>query len=275
MIFYGAIICFLLTFVFWYLYLLLAFRLSSDLLSTISFPLALITAVFLSLPFGLSKQILERLCNKWRYSRFRIVQNFAKTLSLASSGVVIMLVLVGQFYGPLPEWVPFLSFGLIVIMCYLMPFWGFFNPTGVGVLCFKLFLKDFESESDNADFERLFLGAKKVAKIAEAYNMRISSHTLTVGMTISFLENRKATRKEFFDLIIWMEKRTNQENFKKFRKLVKKYNSVAEKALKEGIKEKAYWTFDKAIEICKVIIIPIAIAMIYIVIQKILEILSS
>jgi hypothetical protein len=203
------------------------------------------------------------------------MRNFAKLLSFVSLAVLIVLILVGRFYEPLPELLPFLSFGLLAIMCYLMPFWSFFNLTGVGVLSFKLFLKDFESKSDDADFGRLFLGAKKVTQIAEAYNMRISSHTLAIGMTISFLENRKATRKEFFDLITWIEKSTNQENFKKFRKLVKKYNSVAEKASKEGIKEKAYWTFEKAIEICKVIIIPIAIAMIYIVVPKILEILPS
>lgn len=188
---------------------------------------------------------------------------------------LIGLVLVGRFYGPLPEWSPFLSFGLLAIMLYPIPFWDFFNLTGVGILCFKLFLKDFESKSDNANFGRLFLGAKKVAQIAKAYNIQISSHMLTVGMTISFLENRKATRKEFLDLITWIKKPTNQENFKKFRKLIKKYNSVAKKASKEGIKEIPYWTFEKVVEICKVIIIPIAVTIIYIIVPKILEVLSG
>jgi len=123
-----------------------------------------------------------------------------------------------------------LYFGLLTIMLYTLPFWDFFNITGAGVLHFKLFLKDFENNSENADFERLFLGAKKVAEIAKVYNMLVSPHTIVVGMTISFLENRKAALKELSILIEWIEKPANQENFKKFRRLLKKYNSVAARA---------------------------------------------
>lgn len=189
--------------------------------------------------------------------------------------VLIGLVFGGKFYGNLPIWSPFLFFGLLAIMFYTMPFWDFFSLTGVSVLCFKLFLKDFQSESDNTNFRRLLLGARKVTRIAKAYNMRIPPCTLATGMTISFLENRKTIRKELSNLIEWIENPTNQENFKKFHKLVKKYNSIAEKASEEGIEEISSWTFEKAIEVCKAIVIPVAVAMIVIIVPKILEILYS
>ena len=256
------------------MYLLLAFQLSSNFLSTISFPLAAIAAAFPSFPVLLSEKILKRFCNKWGYSRFRIIQNFAKLLLAVSLAVTIGLVLGELFYGNLPIWTPFLAFGFAAIMYYAIPFLDFFNLTGVSVLYFKLFLKDLQRKSDNANFRRLSSGARKVTRIAKAYNMRIPPCTLATGMTISFLENRKTIHQELSNLIEWIENPIDQENFKKFHKLVKKYNSIAKKASEEGIEEISSWTFEKAIEVCKAIVTPVAVAIIIIIVPKILEIIG-
>lgn len=181
-----------------------------------------------------------------------------------------------QFYTlTLPLWSSFLILGLMVGMFYGIAFMDFLNLTGEAVLSFKLFLEEFERKTDHADFGKLVLGAKKINELAKAYNIQVSPHKLARGMTISFLKNRKATRKEIDDLIEWIENSTKQENFKKFCKVVKKYTSIAERSSEEGIKEKAHWTFERTVEICKVIVIPIAVAFIIYIVPKILEVWSS
>jgi len=151
---------------------------------------------------------------------------------------------------------------------------SFFSIIGEGVLSFKAFLKDFKKKPDYADFGKIALGAKKISKIAQYYNIQVSPHSLALGMTISFLEKEEATRKDFNDLIEWIENSTKKENFKKFRKLVKKYNSITEKSAKEGIKERYGWTLERIAPHLGAIVTPVAVATIVYVVPELLELLK-
>jgi hypothetical protein len=261
------------TMVFLYLLLLLLNLHSIPLLSTFAPSLALITGILLSLPVAFSERILKRFCNRWSYRRFHWVQQFARITFLLSTLYMVGFMLVAHFYA-FPFWTSLLYFGFLLILSYVTPFTGFFNLLGVAVLSFRLFLKEYEKKIEDADFGKLLLGANKISKIAQAYNMQVSPHQLALGMTISFLEKEEATRKDFNDLIEWIENPTKTDNFKKFHKLVKKYNSIAEKSAKEGIKERYRWTFERIVPFLGAIIIPIAVAIIVTVVPKILEMLK-
>lgn len=220
------------------------------------------------------ERILKRLCKRWGYSHFRFVQNFSFALFFGILCYITVVVISAQFYKQMPLWTIFLTLGLVVILFYASVLGDFFDIIGEGVLSFKAFLKDFKKNRDDANFGKLFLGAKKISKIAKYYNMQVSPHSLGLGMTISFLEKEEATRKDFNDLIEWIENSTKKENFKKFRKLVKKYNSIAEKSAKEGIKERYGWTLERIAPYLGAIVTPIAVATIVYVVPELLELLK-
>jgi hypothetical protein len=147
----------------------------------------------------------------------------------------------------------------------------FYNLVGEAVLRIKVFLCEFESKADDADFERLLLAFKKTSKIAKVYNMEISPYSLSLGMTISFLENKDEVRKDFNDLIEWIEFSTKAENFLKFKDIVKRYNSVAEESKKDGISERHHWDFEKLVTVLGVIIVPLVVTVMAIVIPKLID----
>lgn len=259
---YGITASFLLFFLFLIFYLVLAFHFSIPYPLTIAFSSAIVTALLLSLPIARSEVILKKLCNKWGYSRFHIIDQSARMLFLLSMAGAILLVGVGRFYTPLPTWSYFLLGGLIIVGLYAMPFSNFLNLTGEGVLSLKSFLREFERNTEFADFGRLIIASKKISRIAQVYNMQISPHKFACGMTISLLEKKEATRKKIDDLIEWIENPTRKDNFKKFRKLVGNFSSVAEKSARRGIKEKTGWSFERIIEVCRVIVMPFALIII-------------
>lgn len=256
------------------LYLLLAAEFSISLLTTLALPLAIVTAVFPSLPLGFSEQILKRRCDRWGYSRFHVVQRVANVVALLSTLCLAGFFLAWTLYEALPLWFVCFALVVVVVTLYSISFSGFYNLLGVAVLSFKLFLKEFDKKSDQADFGKLATAAKKISKIAEFYNMRVYPHQLSLGMTLAFLDDNEATRKDFDALIEWIENSTKQENFKMFRKLVKKYNSIAQKSAKEGIKEKHHWTFERIVRVVEVVVIPLSIVIIVYVVPKILEMLD-
>jgi len=175
-------------------------------------------------------------------------------------------------YGPLPEWTGFLSLALMLVLLFSGLTADFYNYVGEGVLSLATFMEEFKNESDEANFGKLLLGAKRINKIAKYYNMQISPYPLSLGMTISFIENGETTQKYIRDIIEWLECPTKQKNFKEFRKLVKKFNSIAKKSSKDGIMEKHHWSFESIVTVLSAIVIPVAIAIIAIVIPKLLEV---
>jgi len=184
----------------------------------------------------------------------------------------LTLFFVGTaLYGQLPSWTGFLVLVLMLIMITAGMLVDFYNLIGGAVLCFETFLVEFDKKADDADFVKLLRGAKKVAKLAKYYNMEISPYSFSLGMTVSFLEDREQTKKDFKDLTDWIEDSANTDNFKKFRKLISKYNSVAEKSMKDGIKEKHHWSFESFISLSSAIAVPFAIAIIAIVVPKLVE----
>lgn len=159
----------------------------------------------------------------------------------------------------------------MLMMLFATLLTDFMDLVGHGVLCFREFLWEFEEKKEDANFEKLFVASKTMSMIAKCYNMQISPYSSSLGMTLSFLENKYATRKEFEDLIAWIEVPTDIENFERFRYLVQKYNDVAENSAKEGIAEKHHWTFERFIALFGNIVIPLAIAVIVVVLPKLLE----
>lgn len=260
--------------VFLILYLLLGAEFSSPFLLTLALPLSVVTAVLPSLPVAFSDRILKRLSDKWGYSRFYWVQQFALMASLLSFLGMVVFFLASQFYEPPPLWSFFLYLGLLPALTYATPFLNFFSLRGVAVLSFKVFLKEFEKKPDEANFGKLATATKKISKIAELYNMHVSPNQLALALTTSFLEDNEETRKDFDVLIEWIENSTKQENFKRFRKLVKKYDSFAQKITKEGITEKYHWTFERTVKFIEAIVIPLAVIIIVNVVPKILEMLG-
>lgn len=147
----------------------------------------------------------------------------------------------------------------------------FFSVVGDAVLSLLSFTEDFKTEFERADFSKLLFGAKRISEIAKAYNLNVSPYSLSLGMTISFAEKNEETRKNFEELIEWIENPTKEENFKKFRKLVRKFNSVAKKSCRDGITEKHHWSFESEIALLSAVVIPIAITIIAIVVPKLIE----
>ena len=79
--------------------------------------------------------------------------------------------------------------------------------------------------------------------------MEVSPYALSLGMTISFLEDEGITRIQINDLIKWIEAPAKTENFKKFKKIVKNYSYIAELSTMEGISQKHYWYLEKRVEL--------------------------
>ena len=273
-IIFGVLAFLLLSMLFIFFYVFLAEALTISSLYVFVLPLSVATALPFSLILVLIERILKRLCKRWDYSHFRFVELFFWTLFVGIMCYFVGILILNQFVKEMPLWVIILNLILLVIVLYTPPLLNFFDTVGIGVLYFKTFLRDFKKKSDDADFGKLVLGAKKISKIAQYYNMQISPYSLALGMTISFLEKEEATRKDFNDLIEWIENSTKKENFKKFRKLVKKYNSIAEKSAKEGIKERYGWTAERIAPYLGAIVTPIVVATIIHVVPKLLEILD-
>jgi len=241
------------------------------LLATIALPLAIVTALPPSLAILFLERILKRLCKTWKYSRFRFVQRFFRTLAFETIAYCVGFFIVNWKYGPLPSWTSFLTLALLGVLLVSVVLMDFYNYIGEGVLSLLTFVEEFKSEPDNADFGKLLFCAKRISKIAKLYNMEISPYSLSLGMTVSFIENNEVTQKDFGDMVEWIQCSTNEENFKKFRKLVKKFNSIAKKSSKDGIMEKHHWSFETMITLLSVVVIPIAVAIIAIIVPKLLE----
>lgn len=275
-LYYSGLTLFLSFFLFLFSFQFLAISFSSNFLANLVLPMAIILAILVMLPLLFSGRILKRQCNKWDYSRFHTVERFAKILSILSMSCIGAFSLIGlsDFYYLLPIWSPFLTLGLVVLLIYALIFSSVFSLVGRGVLSFKLFLKEFEKKSDYADFGKLFRGAKRISKIARRYNMRVSPYDLTLGLNISFLDDKKGTRKDFNDLTEWIENPTNKENFDKFRKLIKKFSMIAEKSAKMGIKERSHWSFERMATFFEAIATPVIVAVFVYVVPKILEMLD-
>lgn len=271
---FSIVVFSVLVFVFLVLYLLLAMEFSIFLPFTFFLLPSIVVAGLLSLPVVFSVRILKRFCGRWGYSRFHWVQQLARMLVLLSPLSMLVFFLASQFYESLPLWSLFLYLGLLVTMTYATSFIDFFSLVGVAVLSFKVFLKEFDKKSDEADFGKLAIAAKRISEIAKFYNMQVSPHRLALAMTTSFLNDNEKTRKDFDVLIEWTENSTKQENFKKFRKLVTKYNSIAEKLSKEGITGRYYWTIERIVKFTEVIVVPLAGFIIINVVPKILEMLN-
>jgi hypothetical protein len=174
-------------------------------------------------------------------------------------------------YGPLPWWTLILTLAFLGILLMSMILADFFNDIGKSVLSLLTFVEDFKRESDNADFGKLLFGAKRINNIAKFYNMEISPYLLSLGMTVSFIENNEVTQKDVGDLIEWIECPTNKENYKKFRRLVKKLYSIAKKTSKDGITEKHHWSFESMVTLLSAVVIPMAISIIAIIVPRLVE----
>jgi hypothetical protein len=149
-----------------------------------------------------------------------------------------------------------------------------FSYLGEGILSIMAFEEDFKNEPSKADFGKILFAAKKASQIAKSYNLEVSPYALSLGMTLSFIENSEMTQKDFGDLMGWMQDPTTEANFKRFRKLVKKFNSVVKKSSKDGLTEKHHWSFESKIELLGAAVIPFAVTILAIVLPKLIELLS-
>lgn len=217
---------------------------------------------------------MKKRCNSWSYSDFINLRKLAKAITFISIFILASVFLSSFFYGTLPTWSLFLSLGCLSLFCYSIIFSDFFSLLGITALRLKSVLRDFGKISDEVLFQKLLLGAKGISEIAELYNMQISAYTLGLGLSISIVENKEKTKEDIEKLVEWIENPREKQLFSEFRRIIKENSIIAEKAAKEGIKEKTHWTFERAIEICKVLIVPISIPIIvYIIAPKILEVI--
>ena len=166
--------------------------------------------------------------------------------------------IANQFYSPLPLWISLLTLALMGILGSSVPFWDFYSCVGDAVLSLRVFIQEFKIKSEDARFDRLLFSAKRIREIAKSYNMEISPYSLALGMTVSFIENNEVTQRRCQDMIKWVEYSTDRENFREFRRIVKKFNAVALKASKNGIVEKHHWSFESKIALLSAVIIPFA-----------------
>lgn len=257
-------------FSFFYLYLAAMLNVPSPFL--IAIKLAVVTALIPSLTVLSLERILKRLCTKWKYSKFHFVQLFSKATFLMSEFCVVGIYAITLLYPQqILVWIFLLLFVLMAIMFFSLPLTDFFSTEGEAVLCFRTFLWEFEKESNYANFGKLFLASKKISQIAKVCNMQVSPYSLSLGMTISFLENKLATRKDLEDLIEWIEVSTETKNFENFKEIVKRYCAVAEDSAKHGIMEKSHWTFERFVALLGNIVIPLAVAGMVIVVPKLIE----
>lgn len=97
-------------------------------------------------------------------------------------------------YAQLPTWTAFLSLVIMLILLVSMLLSDFFNHIGKCVLTFLAFEGEFEKKGDDADFGKLPVDAKRIGKLAKYYNMEISTYSLSLGLTVSFLENKEETK---------------------------------------------------------------------------------
>lgn len=240
-------------------------------LTSIALPFAVISASLPSLALLLSDWILRRLCKKWKYSRFSFIQRLFRCLIFETMAYFAGYLYLSWQYGQLPLWTSFITLALLGVLLASVVMADFFSEVGDGVLSLLTFTEDFKTESERADFSKLLLGAKRISEIAKSYNLNVSPYSLSLGMSISFAEKNEETQKDVGELIEWIQSPTKEENFKKFRKLVRKFNSIAKESSKEGITEKHHWSFESKIALLSAVVIPIAITIIAIVVPKLIE----
>jgi len=233
---------------------------------------AILTAIPLALLVIFLERILKGLCGRWDYSKFLFIQRFGRTTVLLTFFVLCSTIVFSYFYpNQLPLWAGLLILVSMIMMMFGVVLLDFYTTAGEAALCLRVFLWEFDRKAEETDFERLLWASKKIARIAMHYNMEISPYSFSLGMTISFLKNRDATRKDFDFLIKWIEVSTQTEHFQTFKTLVKKYNSIAKKSAKEGISEKHHWTFERMVNLLGFVIVPLAITVMAIIIPKLLE----
>jgi len=208
------------------------------------------------------------------YSRFRFLQRLFRTLIFETIAYFIAFFYFSWLYGPLPLWTSFLTLALLGVLLVSIILSDMFSYLGEGILSIMAFEEDFKNEPSKADFGKILFAAKKASQIAKSYNLEVSPYALSLGMTLSFIENSEMTQKDFGDLMGWMQDPTTEANFKRFRKLVKKFNSVVKKSSKDGLTEKHHWSFESKIELLGAAVIPFAVTILAIVLPKLIELLS-
>jgi len=234
--------------------------------------LSLIPSVILTIPLVLAERFLKRRCSNWQYSDFRKLRKIAVAFTLVSFFIIAVFVFSSAIHATLPFWSLFLFLGCLLMLTYSTLFWDFFSLLGTTALSLKSILKDFGKISNETVFPKLLSGAKGICDIAELYNMQISAYTLALGLSSSIVENKDKTKDDIAKLIDWIENPREKQLFSEFRRIVKENKESAENLAREGITEKSHWTYERAIEICKVIVVPIMVVVIaYIVAPKILE----
>lgn len=257
---------------FWLLFLVIAAYFSNPTLFTISTYISLVISVILTIPLALAERLLKKRCSSWEYSDFCRLRKIAMILTFISVFGLAAFFVSSLFYEILPLWSLFLFLGFLLMITYSVLFWDFFSLLGITALRLKSFLRDYEKISDETDFQKLLSGAKGISAIAELYNMRIAVYNLALGLSISIVENKEKTKDDINKLIDWIENPTKKQLFSEFRRIVKENSESAENLAKEGIKEKTHWTFERAIEIYRVIVVPITVSIIaYIIAPRILE----
>lgn len=199
-------------------------------------------------------RILKGACKHWKYADFARAQKRGRFLIIIGLTYTVPF-LFGNYVLRIqfPLWVDLEVLVAAIPMLFGVLLIDFYSPIGTAVLKLRLFLLEAEKESEGADIHRsygkLLLAFRKVNEIAKEYNMEVSPYALSLGMTISFLEDEGITRIQINDLIKWIEAPAKTENFKKFKKIVKNYSYIAELSTMEGISQKHYWYLEKRVEL--------------------------
>lgn len=256
---------------FFFLYNYFALEYPISWFAIIILPLSIMTAVLPSSAVILSERILKRLTKTWMYSRFRILLRLSRILIYGTITYIITFFVINWKYGPLPLWTAFVSLALLGLLLVSMVISDFLTYTGEGVLSLMAFLEDFKNKPSNANFDWLLFSAKRISYIAESCNFEVPPYPLSLGITVSLIEHSETTQEKLGDLMEWMQNPIAKASFKKFRRLVKRFNSIAKKSSKDGITEKHHWSFETKITLLGYIVIPIAITLLAIIVPGLIQ----